>query len=737
MLKLDKNYYLRKCYLEREQVPTQSVMRKKMGNPLADVYFKSMIWKLKILAGLEPPLQGGGNDWYQPPEEQLKGRAVLKPIEKKYLAKLGYKGIYDFGHIFLENHIRNMREEEELALHENNEYWKDLITRACAKQWEESSKRAADDNTRRILKSFHDFEKLYATSINKIEYVLMDASAKIIEETRDRLYENMKQRYEKLLKHQATMLYNEFEKKYNDKMNELKGNFILTLENRRSDLAQAVHDMNVDKHIAIEKLRHLIECQNLACQIYVALKEREECQKILTETTQAHRKIVKRLDHEIDIKNLEIHLEIEKAANRRKFNKIWQEKVCFVIKRFRQFVGYCLETVPEQREFFINLEKLLMLQMNDSIDNPDAESVIKAPTPSEYEPPKARSKPFVIVGDFGTKPQFDENLCPEKGYVTPPELPVIIINNRCIYTACDNIEKFSALMTEFLRGYRGDADDGDIDDRDHGFDVPFRDTASNQIMELNLQDSIMKILQKDIPNVTNVPLKCCCCNMPHCFCTALETPPELTEPQPQPPQVEEVPQKAYPSIKDRDVELRHAREPKMESYIDYVRSKICKCPKTAKKHLREHMPLYMRSMSKYDVVTIPNYEPCDLETMKEIIRRARGKPAKVKEPEKGIEMKSVTAQCSDLEFDYLCDCLSEDEILKLQRQLMKEKVMHDSKVKCDIIKGASVSNVVRTTSSFAMQRVYSLRRLLDTAPQMRVLFSKPECNVKENQYKFH
>lgn len=80
---LSDNYYLRKCHLQRDQVPTQTMMKTKMSPALAAIYFNSMTPKLRIVAGLEPLLKGGGTDWYVPPEELLKGRSVLKPIEKK------------------------------------------------------------------------------------------------------------------------------------------------------------------------------------------------------------------------------------------------------------------------------------------------------------------------------------------------------------------------------------------------------------------------------------------------------------------------------------------------------------------------------------------------------------------------------------------------------------------------------------------------------------------------------
>lgn len=140
MSEFSENYHLRKFYLESETVPTQSVMKERMSPSLAQVYFKSMSPKLKVLAGLEPPMKGGGSDWYVPPKELLDGRAVLKPIKRQFITKLGFNGIDFFGEKIVKEHHRQMEEEKRKTLFENDINWKRVIESSCRQQWEDTSK---------------------------------------------------------------------------------------------------------------------------------------------------------------------------------------------------------------------------------------------------------------------------------------------------------------------------------------------------------------------------------------------------------------------------------------------------------------------------------------------------------------------------------------------------------------------------------------------------------------------
>ncbi|CAK1553029.1 unnamed protein product [Leptosia nina] len=730
MPKFSDNYYYRKCYFERDQVPTQSVMRNKMSPPLADVYFKSMTPKLKVLAGLEPPMKGGGSDWYVPPRDILQGKAVLKPEKKEHLSKLGFMGIDFFGEHLVKRHHKNMDEEQERVLQENDANWKKKVEISSRQQWEETSKEESQHNTSKIQNGFHEFRMLYATSVNNIETLLFDAAINEIEGIKDNAVKKMEERYKVFVKQQAVTLYDQYAMYLDREKKRLKNKFIENIERSRTAATNQLHNIKLDKHIAVEKLRLFLECQNLACQVYVALKEREDCRLEMEKSEHIHRKKMRKLKEDIALKDFEIQLSNEKEKKRQEFIRIWKKKVCHVVKKFQEFVGYCLKVLPNHADFFINMEKLMLIQLSDAMETPCSGSIFSAEPESDKDP-VAKPHPFYVFCDKGFKPQINQDLCPKHCTSSASLLPVVVVNERLIYSACDNLEAFPDTVKQFIDGKRGE--DTDVaDDHDYTYDIPVRCTTSQQVLELKLESSIMQILQNEMPNVRDVPTKCCFCKIPYCFCSPLR-PSEIVVDKRSKADLNPIPAKVPTGEKmtTREIELQHLREPKWKSYMKYVEPQRCKCGKRAKKHLEEHLPAYMRQRSTYEPVEIPNYEPCSMETLKELVKDAQGKRTPPPTPEKAeSKTRNVSTQFSDPHFEELCTCFSDEGIEQLFKKLIIESRLFDDAAapKMRVVDGSiSASHLEKKPASFAEDTAYALRSMIHDSPILEELFKKGDC----------
>lgn len=730
MYSLHENYYHRKCFFERKQVPTQSVMKNKMQVPLAHVYFKSMNWNLKVLAGLEPPMKGGGPEWYMPPDELLACRAVLHPEQHDVLKKLSHQGIYLYGEKLLQKYYKSLQREKEEALYENDLKWKKAIEESNRHQYQESSKYQAYQNSTKIRNAFHEFETLYRTATTNIETLIFDSAIQEIERVREEAYQKMKKKFEKLVHQQATMLYDKYIDKLTREKARLKGQFVKEVDTIHTDMGNQLHDINVEKHVAVEKLRNYLECQNLACQIYVALKEREACTKELELSKYEHKKKMKEMTRKLEMKNLEIQHERDEEIKRHKFNLIWRNKVCHVVKKFQMFVEYCLKLLPQHAEFFINMEKLMLLQLNEAMDNPSTESIIE--TSIEHPVLMPRPHPFFLCCDRGFKPKLDDTLCPKHCTSSASQFPVIVVNKRFLYAACDNFQMYSEKINDFILGHRGDPFDLE-DDHDYSYDIPFKYTSETAINELKLESSLMQVLQQEIANIKKVHIECCVCKIPNCFCSPTR-PSKISLPPMAPVNPEEPPREGK-KIEPRSEELKVHREPKWESYMEYVLPKRCNCAKRAKKHLNENLPAYMKNMSPYDVPDLPNYEPCDLEDIKRLVKKTRSKYEKEEPmPDKEVSPRTrdVGTQWSDHEFDILCTCFSESELAQLMDTLVRDSMMFDpdkAGERCSIVRlSASSSDMGKTASTFATDRAYSLRKLLDKDSELEQIFMKKSCD---------
>ncbi|KAJ2948351.1 hypothetical protein O0L34_g7590 [Tuta absoluta] len=732
MYHLSDNYFHRKCYFEREQVPTQSVMKKIMGELMASVYFKSMNYKIKILAGLEPPLQGGGVDWFQPPTEQLAGRAVLKPVDIKKLKLMGFDGLNKFGEIVKEKHYRDMKEETRLALEENDKYWKDRITLSNRYQFDMRSRLEAEANSMKLREALEEFEVMYRNSVTKIEELVMTAARKEIERIRQEAYDHMNKRYKDFLYIQATGLYNEYESKLNAEKARLKAAFRENADNVRTEMGNKIHDINYEKHLAIEKLRHFLQCQNLACQVYVALKEKEECKKEMDLQKHEHKKKMRSMKEEIQVKDLETNLEKEQHKQSQEFNWIWKKKICHIVKKFQMFVVYCLKLLPEHAEFFMNMEKLMMLQLSEAIENPSVESMIQSEP--EIKTPIPHPHPLYLVCGKGYKPHIDPKLCPEHCTSSASQFPVIVINKRCIYAACDNMEMFTEKISRYVYGSR--CDDEDLKD-DYNYDlyVPVQYTSATQLQELKLESSLMQVLQQELPNTRDLPVACRKCKIPYCFCSPFKMSPiDLGSSTPRYAARKSsisLPQSSGKKLNKTQI-LEFQREPKWDSYMKYVETKKCKCAKTAKKHLQEHLPPYMRNMSPYDAPELLNYETCPLETLQHMVKKARGIYTPPPPEIVPSRTRDVATQYSDQEMEFLCTCFSDTDLTKFLKYL---KGSMGNSIKCDVVDGAlsSSSFMGKTVSTFVKDRAFSVGRLIQDNSELEEIFKNSKCDIIKNK----
>lgn len=660
-------YRLRKCFLERDQTPTQSLMKKHMSPALAKVYFKSMSPKLKVYAGLEPPLIGGGTSWYIPPQDLLQQRVILKPFKQEYMSKLTYLGVDTFGMEIMAAYRKSMEEERDKILLQSSLDWKQQLEEFSRFHKLACANKAATVHRVFIRNALREFRCLYSTSITKVEGILLNASFETIEKSREEIIQKMQAKYEVLLREQAGYINELYSKKLARKKARLKKKFRHELETKSKVIKENLHDLNIEKHVAIEKLRKHLECQTMASQVYVTLLERQECSKQIELIKRKHNKKTKILESEVAYKGFQIRYAQEKEKKQLEYEAMWKAKVAQVLKSFQRLISYCLHLLPEHAEFFINIEKLMLLQLEDALVCPCVPSIIIKDVESVHNP-TPRPHPFYLLGDKNNKPNINQNLCPKHCTSSSSQLPVIVINKRCIYSACDNFEQLADKLKDF--GYDRFCDDIQ-DNYDYRHQLPVKYTLSQQLLELQLESSLFQLLQQEIENARDVSIECAECNKPFCFCSLsslkstdlpiqAEYDPATKEGVAEPPLTTKPIQPEKLTLTDED-KVKFGREPKIQSYARFIKSKKCDCTKVAKKHLLENLPVYMRTKSIYDAPELLSYEVCTLVQLKNLVSTALGTMPKrqVKSTELNKEMGTQT---SDYEFESLCICFSDDSI---------------------------------------------------------------------------
>uniref|UniRef100_A0A2A4JT74 Uncharacterized protein n=1 Tax=Heliothis virescens TaxID=7102 RepID=A0A2A4JT74_HELVI len=398
--------------------------------------------------------------------------------------------------------------------------------------------------------------------------------------------------------------------------------------------------------------------------------------------------------------------------------------------------------LPEHAEFFINLEKLMLLQLNEVLENPTAESIITIKE-EQFVSPVPQAIPFYMFCDRGFRAQVDQNLCPKHGGTsTTTQMPAIIINRRFLYANCDNFDLFTNKIKDYIHGNRGD--DVDInDDIKYENLVPVTYTPSQQLKEIQLESSLLNVVKQEIVQLTSdIPKDinvCDYCKNPLCFCTDLPDETATSKNKLDLSQKSKSSEKITASHKISSTSKSmqyHEREPKWDSYFTHVEPKACPCSKIAKKTLEHNFPVYMRQVntSVYQPPYMPHYEMCSVDTLKALVKGARKKysPDREIEPEEAqIETKKdMSTQYIEPEIEKLCTCFSDPEVEYLfnSNPFIDPNPKHvgaSREIGCRLV-GSDISPTFlnRRAQSFAMDRARSLRILLGEEPELQVLFKR-------------
>uniref|UniRef100_A0A2H1V1Z7 SFRICE_007211 n=1 Tax=Spodoptera frugiperda TaxID=7108 RepID=A0A2H1V1Z7_SPOFR len=117
---------------------------------------------------------------------------------------------------------------------------------------------------------------------------------------------------------------------------------------------------------------------------------------------------------------------------------------------------------------------------------------------------------------------------------------------------------------------------------------------------------------------------------------------------------------------------------------------------------------------------------CSVEKLKELVQSARKGPSVVEKVEsKSSKTKSIGTKCSDIDFQNACTCFSDTLIGSLDPALFKVPTRESSRVVAD--SNISTTYMTQPIESFALDRAFSLRNILDDVPDLQDVFKKMKC----------
>lgn len=375
-MNLTRNEYLikRMLLLRNLEPPTISDAKENFGDLLSDIIFCQCEPEFKTDLGLEPHLKGIGEELWTSPSDLLIGKVCLKPpLTSKHIRALTHRGILDIGQRIERLFWNQIELEKSKELEEQDR----TLRLLC----ETEKKEAVKDAQKKMR---YHFQNERMDLINEMDVIHNEEIKQLqLKFLRD-LKEELKEQEKELEKYYAQKVEEEVSKtsevitlQSNGELEELESNMkkIYSVQLQKSYI-QAKFNLEQEKAISkenIKKLRHELECKNMANMMYIICMERRKClaerdqiESKLTETIKDLGGILKKKDQKLK--------ELQEQQNKLKYELELREKcVNAIVKEFQKFIYFSLKSYPKQAEYLLSAEKLMAHELSKAFTQVEEE----------------------------------------------------------------------------------------------------------------------------------------------------------------------------------------------------------------------------------------------------------------------------------------------------------------------------------------------------------------------------
>ncbi|XP_038213677.1 uncharacterized protein LOC119833647, partial [Zerene cesonia] len=393
------------------------------------------------------------DEWISP-SDQLIGIIELKPpFTSKINRGKTHEGILHIGNTVLEQERSRFLKSLESLIQENDESWqhiltheKDAVTKKVKKIYENIYNQKSKIMTQEI-------SAFYENSLQELEEHLKSELQTVLQSSHASVVSVLNNDIKLKLRKEKKRLEDILRKRLLSEVKKINKYYSLLFRNEISRNENIISHALRDRNDAINAYLKQIEAEKITSSMYVMSLERKRC-KINKLILQSH--------HDAETtEKLSILKEKKEILDRLRqkevpfmdVNKEWEDKITKILQLFLKFISFSLKLLPEQTTFLLDLEKMVILQLNEMQKHPEnVHSLLY------------NESDLTNIFDFADKP-IDEIVCEKEPFVLigdlsdpiPPrygsreilpidvDLPVIRLQRQYVYAKChgyEDIKKF-------------------------------------------------------------------------------------------------------------------------------------------------------------------------------------------------------------------------------------------------------------------------------------------------------
>ncbi|XP_031763351.2 uncharacterized protein LOC113523504 [Galleria mellonella] len=394
------------------------------------------------------------NEW-QSPSDLLIGILELQPpFTSKITRGKTHQGILSIGDGVLETeHARFLKELHSL-LRNNDAAWTNILD-IEKKSVEKKVKHIYDEifnsKSKIMLK---EIAKFYESTLLELEDHMRSEIQNVLSSVHANIISDANVKIKSKLKQERRNLENILKQKYTYEIHKIKKYYEHLLNNELHQNNKLINQARFVRNDTLKAYVRQIEAENITNTMYVMCTERKKCkikQFILdnyqmNEISEKVQKIKERQDIIETSKENQVHIS--------EIHKEWEEKIKKVLQLFLKFISFSLKLLPEQSTFLLDLEKMVILQLNEIQKFPETscsilveeekfENIFKYLDPETKESP-CNKEPYILIGDTSNLP--DPQYGSRETLPSEVDLPFIRLQRQFVYAKCYKYEEIKAFL---------------------------------------------------------------------------------------------------------------------------------------------------------------------------------------------------------------------------------------------------------------------------------------------------
>lgn len=399
---------------------------RKQGNPFADLWH-SPSDILEDLVELEPPYTS----------------RIVKGKSHEGISEIG-KEVLRIERSRFDHFVDKLKKEDDAA-------W------TCIKNHEqEIVKKKVKDVYDKILSKKNrtmqnEISNYFEQSLEELEAHLKSEVETVSIKINTAIATDLNREIQKRLKEYKSNLNKILKQKFEIEINKLKTYYKLLLHNEQYKTNMAINKALHDRNDALSAFYKMMETNKITSTMYVMCMERKKCKVRQLLLENYHNEQLTET-----LKILRKKQELLESCPRQSVSELnlkWQEQLKKIIQLFLKFISFSLKLLPEQTTFLLDLEKIVILQLNEIQKNPVTTSSVLIDSAEvnnvfkfvncEKDENVCEGKPFAV--ETVSSPENNKHTSRDT-LSTNRDLPFVRVQRQFIYAKCQKVEEVRKLL---------------------------------------------------------------------------------------------------------------------------------------------------------------------------------------------------------------------------------------------------------------------------------------------------